>query len=211
MSSEKYKSIYFREYLLAEILWGDVFLIDMSRNGKIGVNLNALSHISDIIIPLLLFYIVGYGVVSKVKVYEAFLTGAKEGLKVVADIMPTLVGLLVAVGVLRASGFLDFLAGLLAPLAEPAGIPAAVVPVMLIKLFSGSAATGLVLDVFRTYGPDSYIGTLVSILMSCTETCFYTMSVYYLAAKVTRTRYTLPGALLSLVASAAMSVMLARM
>ena len=96
MSSEKYKSIYFREYLLAEILWGDVFLIDMSRNGKIGVNLNALSHISDIIIPLLLFYIVGYGVVSKVKVYEAFLTGAKEGLKVVADIMPTLVGLLVA-------------------------------------------------------------------------------------------------------------------
>ncbi len=206
MSSEKYKSIYFREYLLAEILWGDVFLIDMSRNGKIGVNLNALSHISDIIIPLLLFYIVGYGVVSKVKVYEAFLTGAKEGLKVVADIMPTLVGLLVAVGVLRASGFLDFLAGLLAPLAEPAGIPAAVVPVMLIKLFSGSAATGLVLDVFRTY-----IGTLVSILMSCTETCFYTMSVYYLAAKVTRTRYTLPGALLSLAASAAMSVMLARM
>ena len=84
--------------------------------------------------------------------------------------MPTLVGLLVAVGVLRASGFLDFLAGLLAPLAEPAGIPAAVVPVMLIKLFSGSAATGLVLDVFRTYGPDSYIGTLVSILMSCTDT-----------------------------------------
>lgn len=132
--------------------------------------MNALSHISDIIIPLLLFYIVGYGVVSKVKVYEAFLTGAKEGLKVVADIMPTLVGLLVAVGVLRASGFLDFLAGLLAPLAEPAGIPAAVVPVMLIKLFSGSAATGLVLDVFRTYGPDSYIGTLVSILMSCTDT-----------------------------------------
>lgn len=132
--------------------------------------MNVLSHISDIIIPLLLFYIVGYGVVSKVKVYEAFLTGAKEGLKVVVDIMPTLVGLLVAVGVLRASGFLDFLAGLLAPLAEPAGIPAAVVPVMLIKLFSGSAATGLVLDVFRTYGPDSYIGTLVSILMSCTDT-----------------------------------------
>ncbi len=170
--------------------------------------MNVLSHISDIIIPLLLFYIVGYGVVSRVKVYEAFLTGAKEGLKVVVDIMPTLVGLLVAVGVLRASGFLDFLAGLLAP---PAGIPAAVVPVMLIKLFSGSAATGLVLDVFRTYGPDSYIGTLVSILMSCTETCFYTMSVYYLAAKVTRTRYTLPGALLSLAASAVMSVVLARM
>lgn len=173
-------------------------------------NMNVLSHISDIIIPILLFYIVGYGVVSRVKVYEAFLTGAKEGLKVVVDIMPTLVGLLVAVGVLRASGFLDFLAGLLAPLAEPAGVPAAVVPVILVKLFSGSAATGLVLDIFRTYGPDSYIGTLVSILMSCTETCFYTMSVYYLAAKVTKTRYTLPGALLSLAASTVMSLMLTR-
>ncbi len=172
--------------------------------------MNVLSHISDIVIPLLLFYIVGYGVVSKVKVYEAFLTGAKDGLKVVVDIMPTLVGLLVAVGVLRASGFLNFLAGLLAPLAQPVGIPSAVVPVMLIKLFSGSAATGLVLDVFRTYGPDSYTGMLVSILMSCTETCFYTMSVYYLAAKVTKTRYTLSGALLSLTVSAVMSLVLAR-
>ncbi len=132
--------------------------------------MNVLSHISDIIIPILLFYIIGYGLVSKVKVYEAFLTGAKDGLKVVVDIMPTLIGLLVAVGVLRASGFLEFLSGLLAPLAEPVGIPAAVVPVILVKLFSGSAATGLVLDVFRTYGPDSYIGMLVSILMSCTDT-----------------------------------------
>ena len=181
----------------------------MPQSGNMEVSMNVLSHISDIIIPLLLFYIVGYGVVSRVKVYEAFLTGAREGLKVVLDIMPTLVGLLVAVGVLRASGFLDFLAGLLAPLAEPVGIPAAVVPVMLIKLFSGSAATGLVLDAFRTYGPDSYIGTLVSILMSCTETCFYTMSVYYLAAKVTKTRYTLTGALLATLAGIVASVALA--
>ena len=170
--------------------------------------MNVLSHISDIIIPVLLFYIVGYGLISKVKVYEAFLTGAREGLKVVIDIMPTLVGLLVAVGVLRASGFLEFLSGLLAPLAEPAGIPAAVVPVILVKLFSGSAATGLVLDVFRTYGPDSYTGMLVSILMSCTETCFYTMSVYYLAAKVTKTRYTLSGALLAMLVGMVASVML---
>ena len=172
--------------------------------------MNVLSHISDIIIPVLLFYIVGYGLISKVKVYEAFLTGAREGRKVVVDIMPTLVGLLVAVGVLRASGFLECLSGLLAPLAEPAGIPAAVVPVILVKLFSGSAATGLVLDVFRTYGPDSYTGMLVSILMSCTETCFYTMSMYYLAAKVTKTRYTLKGALLSTLAGTVASVVLAK-
>ena len=98
-----------------------------------------------------------------------------------------------------------------AEVSAAAVVPAAVVPVMLIKLFSGSAATGLVLDIFRTYGPDTYTGTLVSILMSCTETCFYTMSVYYLAETVTKTRYTLPGALLSLAVSAVMSVILAGM
>lgn len=167
-----------------------------------------LTHISDILIPVILFYIVGYGLVSRVKVYESFLKGAKDGLKVVVDIMPTLIGLLVGVGVLRASGFLSFLAKCLSPLTKFAGIPSEVMPVILVKLFSGSAATGLVLDLFKTFGPDSRIGLLVSILMSCTETCFYTMSVYFLAARVTKTRYTLPGALLSMAVSLVMSVWL---
>lgn len=79
---------------------------------------------------------------------------------------------------------------------------------LIIKLFSSSAATGLVLDIFKTYGPDSYEGILTSILMSCTETLFYTMSVYYLAAKVTKTRYTLAGALWSILAGTIMSVLL---
>ena len=170
--------------------------------------MGALSHFSDIVIPVLLFYIIGYGMVSKVKVYEAFLVGAKDGLKVVMDLVPTLVGLLVGVGVLRASGFLDAFASLLAPYTEQIGFPGPVLPVLLVKLFSGSAATGLVLDLFKTYGPDSYIGTMVSILMSCTETLFYTLSVYCVAAKVTKTRYTVKGALLSMAVSAAMSILL---
>ena len=136
--------------------------------------MNALAHLSDIIIPILIFFIVGYGFVSGVKVYETFLKGAKEGLKIVVDIVPTLIGLLV------------------------------------VKLFSSSASTGLVLDVFRTSGPDSYAGMLTSILMSCTETVFYTMSVYFLAAKVTKTRFTLAGALLATLAGTVMSVVLAR-
>jgi len=171
--------------------------------------MNALSHISDIIIPVLIFYIVGYGMVSKIKVYESFLKGAKDGLKIVIDIMPTLIGLMVAVGVLRASGFLGFLGGLLGHLTESAGVPAEVLPLLLIKLFSSSAATGLVLDIFKTNGPDSYIGILTSILMSCTETLFYTMSVYYMAAKVTKTRYTMAGALLATLAGTVMSIILA--
>ena len=82
---------------------------------------------------------------------------------------------------------------------------------LIVKLFSSSAATGLVLDIFKNSGPDSYAGTLTSILMSCTETVFYTMSVYFLAAKVTKTRYTLAGALLATLAGTVASVVLTAM
>lgn len=160
--------------------------------------MNAMAHLSDIIIPLLIFFIVGYGYVSRVKVYESFLEGAKSGLKIVMDIVPTLIGLMVAVGMLRASGFFDMLGGLLGPLTEKVGLPAQLMPLLIVKMFSSSAATGLVLDIFKTSGPDSYAGMLTSILMSCTETVFYTMSVYFLAAKVTKTRYTLTRALLAI-------------
>lgn len=173
--------------------------------------ISALSHISDIIIPILIFSIVGYGYASGVKVYESFLKGAKDGLKIVVDILPTLIGLLVAVGMLRASGFFELLEKLLAPLTESVGLPAQLLPLLIVKLFSSSAATGLVLDIFKTTGPDSYAGMLTSILMSCTETVFYTMSVYFLAAKVTKTRYTLSGALLATLAGTVASVVLAGM
>ena len=123
--------------------------------------------------------------------------------------MPTLIWLMVAVGVLRASGFLTFLSSLFNPLTKLARLPSEIVPVIIIKLFYGSAATGLVWDIFKTFGHDSYLGMMTSILMSCTETCFYTMSVYFMAAKVTKTKYTLTGALLALAASAVMSVLLA--
>ncbi len=171
--------------------------------------MKALANLSDIIIPVLIFFIVGYGITSRVKVYEAFLKGARDGLKIVVDIVPTLIGLLVAVGMLRSSGFFDMLGNLLAPATEAVGLPAQLMPLLIVKLFSSSAATGLVLDVFRTSGPDSYAGLLTSILMSCTETVFYTMSVYFLAAKVTKTRYTLTGALLATLAGTVASVILA--
>ena len=171
--------------------------------------MQALAHLSDIIIPLIIFFIVGYGFVSGIKVYETFLKGAKEGLQVVVDILPTLVGLMVAVGVLRASGFFDLLGKLLGPVTEKAGLPAQLVPLLIVKMFSSSAATGLVLDIFKTNGPDSYAGLVTSILMSCTETVFYTMSVYFLAAKVSKTRFTLNGALVATLAGTVASILLA--
>lgn len=168
-----------------------------------------LFNISNIIIPVIIFYIIAYGIASKTKVYEDFVNGAKDGLKTVVGIMPTLVALMTAVGILRASGFLTFLGNLVRPLSEKLGFPAELVPLAFIKMFSSSAATGLVLDIFKNYGTDSYIGLVTSIMMSCTETIFYTMSVYFLAAKVTKTRYTLTGALLSTLTGIAASVLLA--
>lgn len=169
---------------------------------------NVLAHLSDIVIPLLIFFVVGYGLVSRVKVYESFLKGAQEGIKIVIDIVPTLTGLLVAVGMLRASGFFSVLGEILCPVTESIGLPAELIPLLIVKLFSSSAATGLVLDIFKTSGPDSYAGMLTSVLMSCTETVFYTMSVYFLAAKVTKTRYTLTGALLSTLVGTIVSILL---
>lgn len=173
--------------------------------------MQVLGELSNIIIPAIIFYVVGYGLVSGVPVYEHFIKGAKDGLGTVVGLVPTLVGLLMAVGILRSSGFLEFLAELLKGVGELVGIPQEVLPVILVKMVSNSAATGLVLDIFKNFGPDSHIGMLVSIMMSSTETIFYTMSVYFLAAKVTKTRYTLAGALFATFAGIAASVVLAGM
>lgn len=169
-----------------------------------------LSQMSNIIIPLIIVGVVGYGLMCRIKVYEVFLDGAKEGLKIVVDLVPTLIGLLMAVGILRASGLLEAIGQLLEPAAALIGLPGQIMPLLLIKMFSSSASTGLVLDIFKTYGPDSYIGFLASVLMSCTETIFYTMSVYFLAAKVTKTRYTLAGSLIATLAGTIASVVVTR-
>ncbi|MGN1172047.1 MAG: spore maturation protein [Lachnospiraceae bacterium] len=172
--------------------------------------LSVLSNLSNIIIPLVIFYIVAEGILAKTNIYEDFIKGAKDGFQVVIRIMPTLIGLMVAVGILRASGFLDFVGRITGGLTDSLGYPSELIPVTIIKMFSSSAATGLVLDLFKRYGTDSYIGLVTSIMMSCTETVFYTMSVYFMAAKVTKTRFTLAGALLSTLAGIVASVLLAR-
>lgn len=159
-------------------------------------------------IPLVIFLIVSYGLIQKINVYSTFIKGAKSGFFTVIKIMPTLVGLMVAVGILRASGFLDFLADIIGRITKYIGFPGELVPLTIVKMFSSSAATGLLLDIYKEYGTDSRLGLIASISMSCTETIFYTMSVYFMAAKVTKTRYTLTGALLATIAGLAASVVL---
>ena len=166
-------------------------------------------YVTDMIIPMVIFGIVCYGCLMKIDVYDTFIKGAKSGFFTVIRIMPTLVGLMVAVGVLRTSGFLDLLAELIGRFTKYVGFPGELVPLTIVKMFSSSAATGLLLDTYKEYGTDSSLGLTASISMACTETIFYTMSVYFMTAKVSKTRYTLTGALISTLAGLAASVILA--
>jgi len=173
--------------------------------------MNSLVYMSQFIIPLVIFYIVAYGMLNKNNVYDDFVEGAKDGMKTVLGIMPTLIGLMVAVGILRTSGFLNFLANELQFFTNKISFPAPLVPIILMRMFSSSAATGLTLDVFKEYGTDSYIGLLTSIVMSCTEAVFYVMSVYFIAAGVKKTRWTLPGALVATAAGVIASVVITKL
>lgn len=167
-----------------------------------------LIYISDYIIPFIIFYIVGFALISKTNSFDEFIQGAKDGFKVVIDILPTLIGLMVAIGILRASGALNILSDLLKPITDLLHFPSQLVPVAIIKMFSSSAATSLVLDIYKEYGPDSYLGRMVSVMMSSTETIFYTLAVYFMAAGVKKTRYTLIGCLLTTLTSIIMSVIM---
>ena len=131
-----------------------------------------LLFMTDFIVPLVIFGIISYGILMEVNVYDTFIKGAKSGFFTVIKIMPTLVGLMVAVGILRASGFLDFISEIIGNFTGSLGFPGELVPLTVVKMFSSSAATGLLLDLFKEFGTDSYIGLIGSISMSCTETIF---------------------------------------
>lgn len=170
--------------------------------------MNFLVFLSTYILPFFIFYVVAYGLWKGRNVYQAFVEGAKGGFHTALGILSTLVGLLAAVGVLRASGFLDLISGLLKTLLKGTGFPAELLPLVIVRLFSNSAATGLALDLFKAHGPDSTQGLLASLFLSSTETVFYTMSIYFMSVKIKKTRYTLPGALLATLAGIVASVVL---
>ena len=171
--------------------------------------MNLIVYISDFIVPFLILAIVVYGILKGINVYDTFITGARSGFLTVIRLMPTLIGLMAAVGILRASGFLDFLASVIGTFSSQIGFPGELVPLTIVKMFSSSAATGLLLDVYENYGTDSRLGLIASISMCCTETIFYTMSVYFMTAGIKKSRYTLAGALIATLAGLAASVFLA--
>ena len=167
-----------------------------------------LVTLSDFLVPTVMFLIVVYGLIHKVDVFQSFVDGAKEGFNVVLSILPTLVALMLGIAMLRPSGALDGLVRLLSPLVSFSNFPTEVIPVALMRTVSSSASTGLILDIFKNYGPDSFIGRLVSIKFGCTESIFYTMSVYFMSIKIKNSRYTVVGALLASLVGITMSYLL---
>lgn len=143
------------------------------------------------IVPFLLLIIFITAVIKKVDVFTEFLEGAAENLKISFEILPTLVALVLSVGMLRSSGVLDFLADIAAPLLSATGFPEECLPLALIRPISGSGATAVFESILNSNSPDSFAGRVASVMVGSTETTFYTIAVYYGVTKVKNTRHTL--------------------
>lgn len=147
------------------------------------------------VVPLTIAGVALYGLGRGVDVYDALVQGAGGGLEVLLRIFPALVGLMTAVAMLRASGALELAAGALGPLLDRVGLPAQLLPLMLVRPISGSAALGVGAELIQNYGPDSQLGRTAAVMLGSTETTFYTIAVYFGAVGITRTRYAVPAAL----------------
>ncbi|KAB7672894.1 spore maturation protein [Bacillus sp. B1-b2] len=143
-----------------------------------------ISLISLWMIPSLIGFILLYGTFKKVPTYESFVEGGKEGIQIAFSIIPFLVGMLVAISIFRASGALEFFMGFLKPLLDFIGVPSEVAPLAFIRPISGNAALGMTSDLISTYGADSYIGRLASVIQGSTDTTFYVLTVYFGAVGV---------------------------
>ena len=148
-------------------------------------------------VPVLLALTAVWGLGRHVDVYDALTRGAGEGLRVLARIVPALVGLLTAVSMFRASGAMEWLSALCAPALNALGIPPETAPLLLVRPVSGSGALAVGGELMNTYGPDSYTGRVASVMLGSTETTFYTVAVYFGAAGIRRTRHTIPAALVA--------------
>lgn len=154
-------------------------------------------ELSACLVPLLLVFVALFAVGRRVNVYEALSRGAEEGLATLLGIFPSLVGLLTAVYMLRASGAMEAIASLLSPLLTALGIPPETAPLLLIRPVSGSGALAVGSELMARYGPDSTIGRTAAVMLGSTETTFYTIAVYFGSAGVKRTRYAIPAALVA--------------
>ncbi len=172
---------------------------------------NIIQIFSTIAIPLLIVIFIGYGVIKKVKVYEKFVEGAKEGFNIAVRIIPYLVAMLVAIGIFRAGGAMDWLVSVLHPITNLIGMPAEAVPMALMRPLSGSGSLGVMAEIISVHGPDSFIGILVSTLYGSSETTFYVLAVYFGAVNIRNVRHSLAAGLIADLAGILGAVFIVRM
>ncbi len=159
--------------------------------------MNIINYISAAAVPVVILLIIIYAVIEKNKVYDTFLEGAKEGLQIVINIFPTLIGIFLAVGALRASGIIDLIINLIKPVLNLLAIPAEIMPLAMLRPISGSASMAVATDIMSKYGVDSIIGVIASTIMGSTETTFYTIALYTSAVGIKKIRFVLVAALVA--------------
>ena len=166
----------------------------------------ALQQVSIWAVPVMLVGITLAAMLRKVKVYDVFIEGAKEGFEVAVKIIPFLVGILVAIGMFRASGAMELLLAGLRPLAAATGFPAELIPLAILRSLSGSGSLALTTDIIKTQGPDSLLARMAATMYGSSETTFYVLAVYFGAIGVRRTRHAVPAALVGDVVAAIATV-----
>lgn len=159
--------------------------------------MNFISYISSAAIPIIMLIIIVYGLLEKNKVYDTFVEGVKEGIEIVFNIFPTLIGIFVAVGALRSSGILDLIINAISPLTNILKIPSEIMPLALIRPISGSASTAVATDIMTNFGVDSKIGLIAATIMGSTETTLYTIAIYTSCVGIKKIRFVLAAALIA--------------
>lgn len=168
-------------------------------------------NIGIYVIPVVMTIIIGTGVIKRLPVFELFLKGARQGIASVFKIIPSILALVCAVTMLRSSGLLDALIGLVSPLLEPLGFPPELAPLALLRPVSGSGSLAVLNDIYKNYGADSFIGKAASVMMGSTETTFYAIAVYFGSVGISKTRHTVPCALMADFTGMVMAVLSSRL
>lgn len=170
-----------------------------------------INTIGNLVLPLMILGIVGFGLIKGVKVYECFTTGAKNGLKTLYEIMPNIVALVLAVTLLEASGGMDFIGKVFSPLAKLFGVPNEVATMAAISPISGGGSMTVFESILSKYGPDSFEGRVASVIMGSTDTTLYAVTVYYGAIGIKKTKHTLYAGFCADFMSFAISAMFVRL
>jgi spore maturation protein SpmA len=197
--------------LYVALFAGTVWHLVASRSGESSLAISVIQSISLVAIPFLIGFFPLYAALQGVAVYEEFIEGAKEGIQVALRIFPYLVAILVAVGIFRAAGGIDILTRLLAPLLDLIGLPTQVLPLVLVRPLSGSAATGLFAEIVKACGPNSYAAQLAGTILGGTETTLYVLAVYFGSVAIRRGRHALAAGLLADAAGVAASLLICRL